>query len=182
MPNSVVFFVVGEKEKVQLCLCYRNCGGLFPKHSFSSLVHRGYLLDIIICLSIPQSFSYQLSVCLAIHPFIIFLSSVIIYLSVYIYHHHHYHFPSLITEWAPTPDDTFHRKVKISQQLACSHMASSSCPSMLITILNLILTFCQTFSELCLLYMDPKSISIFSVAFDFVERVSGRGSLTHFFV
>lgn len=61
-------------------------------------------------------------------------------------------------------------------------MASSSCPSMLITILNLILTFCQTFSELCLLYMDPKSISIFSVAFDFVERVSGRGSLTHFFV
>lgn len=41
-----LFFVVGDKEKVQLCLCYRKCGELFLKHSFSSLVHRGYLLSI----------------------------------------------------------------------------------------------------------------------------------------
>ena len=79
-----LFFVVGEKERVQLCLCYRECEGLFPEHSLSSLVHRCYLLDIIICLSIPLSVIYQSYVCLAIHPFIIFLFIITIYICLYL--------------------------------------------------------------------------------------------------
>lgn len=53
-----LFFVTGEKERVQLCLCYKECEGLFPEHSLSSLVHRCYLFDIVICLSIPLSVIY----------------------------------------------------------------------------------------------------------------------------